>query len=134
MTKILTLFLALSLLFSASVAAEDEYKQVTINIPEHGITATFHAYTAFYPFYEQTPTEIIKLPKTKAFDLAWRDVNGFNYGVIIDPSGTKAVAVIEFNKELNSVDYYIVNEAGYTKWITRTELAVELMKLEMEWQ
>lgn len=132
MTRLLTLLMLVGLLLPNFAVAEDEYKQVTITVPEPKISVTFYAYTSFAPFYETAPTKIVRLPESKFFTLFWRDVDGSNYGLVVNPSGTKAIAMIEYGIELGTIDNYIINEAGYTKWTTRTELIQRLIELEEE--
>lgn len=130
MTRLLTLLMLVGLLLPNFAVAEDEYKQVTITVPEPKISVTFYAYTAFHPFYKTGPTKIVKLPESEFFTLFWRDVDGFNYGLVVDPLGTKAIAMVEYDIELGTIDNYIINEAGYTKWTTRAKLIQRLIELE----
>lgn len=127
------LILVVSLLLPNLAVSEDEYKQVTITVPEHKIDVTFYVYTAFHPFHEVAPTVVVKMPESKFFTLFWRGVDSFNYGLIVNSLGTKALAIVEYDRELFTVDNYIMDEAGYPKWTTRIKLIQRLMELEDEW-
>jgi hypothetical protein len=116
-----------------SVTNPKEYEQVTISVPAQNIEATFYAYKEFKKFWAVQPDVMEREPRRQAHIIVYNNVDGYEYTVLLDPTGTIVVSLAERNLEFNTTDWYIVPKGKYARWATVEETQAYVTLMSLKW-
>jgi hypothetical protein len=112
----------------------EDYKQVTISIPDHGINATFYVYKDMKPFYDKKPYDVVHHKLSHAYIVGYLPIDGYGYDLVIDPSGTKVVSIAEYDIKGRSSQWFILFDDGYTRTAEKDEVREYIMLLGYKWR